>query len=121
MSAAVPSPLVVVDAPFFLYRAFYSLPSSIKGKGGKPANAVLGSTNAILAVAEERQPRAIVACFGPDAARYRLELFDGYHSQRPEMPRELAAQWDRAPELYRGLGWEVTIADDVEADDLLGS
>ena len=36
MPAAEPAPLVVVDAPFFLYRGFYSLPSSIKGKGGKP-------------------------------------------------------------------------------------
>jgi 5'-3' exonuclease len=121
MPAADPPPLVVVDAPFFLYRGFFSLPSSIKGKGGKPVNALLGSVNAILAVAEEHEPRAIVACFGPDAADYRLELFEGYHAHRPEMPKELAAQWDRAPDLYRGLGWEVTVADDVEADDLLGS
>jgi 5'-3' exonuclease len=121
MSSTAPDPLLVVDAPFFLYRAFHALPSSIKGKGGKPVNALLGSVNSILALAEERGPRAVVACFGPDAAHYRLELFEGYHAHRPPVPDKLAPQWDEAPALYRGLGWEVTIADEVEADDLLGS
>jgi 5'-3' exonuclease len=115
------APLLLVDAPFFLYRAFYALPSSIKGADGRPAGALLGSTNAILAVAEEREPRAVVACFGPDAAAYRLELFDGYHADRPPVPDDLAPQWEKAGPLYRALGWEVTEADDVEADDLLGS
>jgi DNA polymerase-1 len=119
--AQAAEPLLLVDAPFFLYRAFHALPASIRGKGGKPVNALLGSVNALLAVVEEHEPRALVACFGPDAAHYRLELFDGYHAHRPEMPGELAAQWEVAPGLYRALGWEVTIADDVEADDLLGS
>jgi 5'-3' exonuclease len=121
MAATDPHPLLVVDAPFFLYRAFHALPSNIKGRDGRPVNAVLGSVNAILAVAEERAPRAVVACFGPDAAHYRLELFEGYHAHRPPVPDQLASQWDEAPALYRGLGWEVAIADDVEADDLLGS
>jgi len=86
-----------------------------------PVNALLGSTNAILAAAEEHEPRAVVACFGPDAAAYRLELFDGYHAHRPPMPDDLATQWMRAAPLYRGLGWEVAESEEVEADDLLGS
>ena len=115
------APLLLVDAPFFLYRAFHSLPSSIKGKDGKPANALLGSANAILAAAEEHGPRAVVTCFGPDAAEYRVELFEGYHAHRPPVPRPLAAQWEQTPILYEGLGWEVAISRDMEADDLLGS
>jgi 5'-3' exonuclease len=114
-------PLLLVDAPFFLYRAFHSLPKSIKGKDGKPANAVLGSTNAILAAAEEHRARAVVTCFGPDAATYRVELFEGYHAHRPPVPDELAPQWRQVPILYRGLGWQVAESDEFEADDLLGS
>ena len=41
--------------------------------------------------------RAVVACFGPDAAPYRVELYAGYHAQRPPMPPELAHQWEKAP------------------------
>jgi 5'-3' exonuclease len=115
------APILLVDAPFFLYRAFHSLPGSIKGKDGKPVNALLGSTNAILAAADEHDVRAVVACFGPDAARYRVELFDGYHAHRPPVPDQLAPQWAQAGPLYRALGWEVAESDEVEADDLLGS
>jgi len=113
--------LLLVDAPFFLYRAFYALPSSIKGRDGMPVNAVLGSANAILSVVDEHEPRAVVACFGPDAAKYRLELYDGYHAHRPPVPDELDVQWEEARTLYRGLGWEVAVSEEVEADDLLGS
>jgi 5'-3' exonuclease len=119
--ADIHPPLLLVDAPFFLYRAFHALPKSIEGTGGMPVNALLGSVNAILSAAEEHSARAVVACFGPDAAPYRVELFDGYHAHRPPMPRELASQWEHAPPLYEALGWQVAGREDLEADDLLAS
>jgi 5'-3' exonuclease len=116
-----PRPLLLVDAPYLLYRAFYALPKSIKGADGKPVNALLGSVNAILAAADEHDARAVVNCFGPDAAAYRVELYEPYHAHRPPMPPELAHQWELAPDFYRALGWQVAVSDDLEADDLLGS
>ncbi len=115
------APLLVVDTPYLLYRGFFALPDSITGKGGKPVNALLGSVNTILAVAEEHDARAVVACFGPDAAPYRVERYAGYHAHRPPMPDDLRRQWDLAPDLLRALGWHVSEADDLEADDLLGA
>jgi DNA polymerase-1 len=112
---------LLVDAPYFLYRAFHALPASIEDSQGRPANALLGSANAILAAAEEHQPRAVVACFGPDAAAYRVELFDGYHAERPPVPDGLAIQWEQTAPFYEALGWKVASSDEVEADDLLGS
>jgi DNA polymerase-1 len=117
----MPDPLLLVDAPYLLYRAFYGLPDSIKGSDGRPVNALLGSVNSILAVAEEEGARAVVCCFGPDAAAYRIELYEGYHAHRPPMPADLARQWERAPGLYRALGWIVAEHDHLEADDLLGA
>ena len=114
-------PLLAVDAPYLLYRAFYGLPDSIKGSDGRPVNALLGSVNSILAVAEEEGARAVVCCFGPDAAAYRVELYEAYHAHRPPMPADLAHQWEQAPGLYRALGWIVLEHDNLEADDLLGA
>ena len=114
-------PLLLVDAPYLLYRAFFALPDSIKGADGRPVNALLGSTNSILAVAEEQDARAVVTCFGPDAAPYRVELYPGYHAHRPPMPPDLAHQWQLAPRFYEALGWQVIAHDSLEADDLLGS
>src|SRR5204863_887854 len=86
MLPEMPGPLLAVDAPSMLFRAFYALPDSITGPGGTPVNALLGTANLVLREVELHDPRAVVLCFGPDAADYRVELFDGYHAERPEVP-----------------------------------
>jgi len=117
----VAGPLLAVDAPSMLFRAFYALPDSIKGKDGAPVNALLGTANLILRELELHDPRAVVLCFGPDAADYRVELFDGYHAERPEVPDTLAPQFADARPFFEAFGWIVADSDSYEADDLLGS
>jgi 5'-3' exonuclease len=114
-------PLLVVDAPSMLFRAFYALPDTIKGSDGQPVNALLGTANLILREVEEHEPRAVVLCFGPDAADYRVELFDGYHAERPDLPDGLAPQFLDARPFFEAFGWIVADSDSFEADDLLGS
>ena len=116
------APLLIFDAPSLLYRAFYALPDTITEPAEKrPVNALLGSTNLVLYEWEAHAPRAVVACFGPDAAPYRTELYPPYHAARPEMPEGLVWQWAQARGFYEALGWTVAHDDAVEADDLLGS
>jgi len=117
----VPVPLLVVDAPFLLYRSFFALPDSIRGVDDHPVNALLGATNAMLRIVADREPRAIVMCFGAEAAAYRTELYPDYHAARPPVPDALAWQFDHAPELFGGFGWSSASDDALEADDLLGS
>jgi 5'-3' exonuclease len=119
--APMPGPLLVVDAPFVLYRSFFALPDSIHGPEGRPVNALLGSVNLLLRIAADRGPRAIVLCFGAEAAAYRTELFPAYHADRPPVPDALAWQFERAPELFAAFGWSVESSPDLEADDLLGA
>ena len=111
----------MVDAPSMLFRAFYALPDPIKGADGQPVNALLGTANLVLREVEEHEPRAVVLCFGPDAADYRVELFDGYHAQRPEVPDTLAPQFADSKDFFEAFGWTVAVSDNLEADDLLGS
>jgi 5'-3' exonuclease len=115
------APLLIADVPWLLYRAFFSLPKSIKGAGGKPVNALLGTVNALLAASEAQPPRAVVACFGAEEARYRVEAYPPYHAHRDAMPAELREQWGRAPELLASFGWTIADADELEADDAMGS
>lgn len=114
-------PLLAVDGPSMLFRAFYALPRSITGTGRAPVNALLGAANMILREVERHSPRAVVLCFGPDAAAYRVELFSGYHAEREEVPDELAPQFEDAGAFFGGFGWGVASHDSLEADDLLGS
>ncbi len=115
------APLLVVDAPFLLYRSFFALPESITGAEGKPIGALLGGANLLLRAAVEREPRAIVLCFGAEAAAYRVHLYPGYHAARPPVPQALQWQFDKAEEFFAGFGWHCRDAEDLEADDLLGS
>jgi 5'-3' exonuclease len=117
----VQAPLLIADVPWLLYRAFFALPKSIKGSDGKPVNALLGTVNALLSAIEARPPRAVVACFGAEQARYRVEAYPPYHAHRDPMPEELGEQWTRAPALLASFGWTIADARELEADDAMGS
>jgi len=114
-------PLLVVDAPSLLYRAFYGLPKSITGADGKPVNALLGFANQVLWAIERHAPRAVVLCSGAEAAGYRVQALANYHADRPPVPDELAPQWADAPTFFGAFGWAWEDAGDLEADDLLGA
>jgi DNA polymerase-1 len=115
------APLLAVDTPSMLFRAFYALPDSIVGPDGNPVNALLGAANLIVREVEARRPRAVVLCFGPDAASYRTELYPAYHADRVELPEGLAPQWADARDFFEAFGWTVAVSDSLEADDLLGT
>jgi 5'-3' exonuclease len=75
----------------------------------------------ILLEIERHAPRAVVLCFGPDAAAYRVEAFPAYHADRPPVPDELAPQFADCVEFFGAFGWIVAVSGDLEADDLLAS
>jgi DNA polymerase-1 len=104
-----------------LFRAFYALPKTITGPEGTPVNALLGAANLILREVEVHEPRAVVLCFGPDAASYRTELYPAYHADRDVVPDELAPQWADSRDFFESFGWSVVASDSLEADDLLGT
>ncbi len=114
-------PLLAVDAPFLLYRSFFALPQSITGVDGRPVGALLGAGNLLLRAAADLRPRAVVLCFGAEAARYRVELYPTYHAARPPVPPALQWQFEQAPGFFAGFGWQSITSDGLEADDLLGS
>jgi 5'-3' exonuclease len=117
----VAAPLLAVDAPSLLYRAFFALPKSITDAEDRPVNALLGTANLLLQAVEQHDPRAVVLCFGSEAAAYRTAAYPPYHADRPPMPDELVHQWSDAPGFFGAFGWASLDAGDLEADDLLGS
>ena len=115
------APLLAVDGPSLMYRTFHALPRTITAPDGTPTNALLGTANLVLQAVERHAPRAVVLCFGAEAAHYRVALYDGYHADRPEMPPELVPQWNDAAAFFGAFSWTVLTETELEADDLLGS
>ncbi|MFL5839083.1 MAG: 5'-3' exonuclease H3TH domain-containing protein [Thermoleophilaceae bacterium] len=116
-----PAPLLIVDGDSIVFRAFFALPASIKGADGRPVNALLGAANLILRVVEDHAPRAVVVCFGQEAAHYRKEAYEPYHAARPEVDEGLAHQYTLLADWLESFGWTVAKSDTLEADDLLAS
>ncbi|MEA2466376.1 MAG: hypothetical protein QOJ57_502 [Thermoleophilaceae bacterium] len=117
----MPQPLLAVDAPSALFRAFYALPDTITDTDGRPVNALLGALNIIFRVVADYHPRAVVLTFGPDAAVYRTELYPPYHAQRPEVPPDLDRQFAESKDFFEAFGWTIARSEDHEADDVLHS
>ncbi len=110
-----------MDAPSLLFRAFFALPKTITDADDRPVNGLLGMANLVLQAVERYAPRAVVLCWGAEAATYRVEIFPAYHADRPPLPDELAGQFADAPGFFGGFGWASLSHDTLEADDLLGS
>jgi 5'-3' exonuclease len=117
----VPAPLLAIDGPSLIYRAFFALPDSITDDDGRPVNALLGTANLILQAVEQHEPRAVVLCWGAEAAVYRVELLAAYHADRPPVPDGLGDQMEWAGAFFGAFGWHSLAHDTLEADDLLGS
>ena len=117
----MPAPLLAVDGPSLIYRAFFALPDSITDDAGRPVNALLGMANLLVQVVEQHEPRAVVLCWGAEAATYRVELWPEYHADRPPVPPALAEQFEWAGAFFGALRWHSLVHDTLEADDLLGS
>jgi DNA polymerase-1 len=116
-----PRPLLAVDRPNLLFRAFFALPRTITGPDDRPVNALLGTANLILQAVERYDPRAILLCDGAEAAVYRKELLPRYHADRPPLDPDLGRQFDDSEAFFDAFGWRTVLHDTLEADDLLGS
>src|ERR1700749_4070350 len=118
----MPGPLLLVGPPSMLFPPFSALPKTITGPDGRPVNALLGTANLVLREVELHEPRAVVLCFGPDAAAYRTELYPPYHAERDAaMPDELPDQFTAGGPFFEAFGWTVATTPDLEADDPPGT
>jgi len=112
----------LVDASPYIFRAYHSLPSSIKDPTGQPANAVYGFAGFLLRLVEMESPTHLAVCFdGSLTSSFRNEMYPAYKAQRELPPAELEAQLGDCRSLAEALGMRTYIHSRFEADDLLGS
>ena len=120
---ADPAPTAyLVDASPYVFRAYFSLPSSITTPAGEPANAVYGFTSFLLKLLADEDPSHLAVAFDESlTTSFRNDLFPAYKAQREPPPAELEAQLAACREVAEALG-AATFADAVyEADDLIAT
>jgi DNA polymerase-1 len=114
--------LHLVDASPYLFRAFYSLPSSLKSPDGRPTNALHGFLSFLVKLAAEEKPTHLAVTFDRNLnGSFRNRLYPAYKAQRETPPAELVGQIDVCLEGARALGAASFIDEQYEADDLIAS
>ena len=116
------TPLYLVDASIYVFRAWHSLPPDMTDSTGWPVHAVHGFSRFLLELLERERPRHIAIAF--DEARdscFRHRLYPADKANREPAPEELRRQFAHCKALCAALGLPVLAHHDYEADDLIGS
>lgn len=114
--------LYLIDASVYIFRAFFSLPSSMRDAHGQQINAVYGFGKFLSDVLRAEQPSHVVAAFdGSLTTSFRNEIYPEYKANRELPPPELEAQLQQCQAITTLFGVQSVISDYYEADDLIGA
>ena len=113
---------LVLDTSSLLYRAFFSIPATVRSPQGVPINAVHGYLDMTAHLVASRRPDAVVHAGDDDwRPQPRVRAYAGYKSHRPEEPDEIARQFDVLAEVLEAAGMAQAEARGWEAEDAIGS
>jgi len=116
------SGLYLVDAMALAYRSFFALMTArLRGPSGEPLSAVYGFAQALLRVADTRQPSHFAVVRDLKGPTFRHDLYDAYKAQRQPMPDDLVAQLPLLEELVAACGLPLLSKERYEADDLMAT
>jgi 5'-3' exonuclease len=112
----------LVDASFFVFRAYHSMPPQMADADGRPVNAVYGFARFLQDLLERARPERIAIAFDESlASSFRNRLYPAYKANRELPPAELKDQFERCRDLCRRLGVAEFGSAEYEADDIIGT
>ncbi len=112
--------LLLIDANSLIHRSFHALPPLTSPKGA-PVGALYGLAGALLKILKEQKPDYVAAAFDRPEPTFRKEMFKEYKAHRPETPKELAEQLEKARALFDRFGIKAFDEKGFEADDIIGT
>jgi len=115
-------PVHLVDASYFVFRAYYSVGIEMTDVNDQPVNALYGFGRFLGDLLEEAKPEHIAVAFDESlSSSFRNEIFPAYKANREPAPPELKRQFALCRELCRLLGIAEFSSPTHEADDIIGT
>jgi DNA polymerase I len=112
----------LIDASYFVFRAYYSVGLEMTDGDGQPVNALYGFGRFLGDLLEEAKPAHIGVAFDESlSSSFRNEIFPAYKANREPAPPELKRQFALCRELCRLLGVAEFSSPTHEADDIIGT
>jgi DNA polymerase-1 len=112
----------LIDASPYIFRAYFSLPDSLRDPEGRPVQAVYGFASFLLKLIADERPSHLGVTFDRSLnTSFRNDLYPAYKAQRPLPPPELEAQLAACEEMAAALGAATFVDLVYEADDLIAT
>jgi len=111
--------LYILDGSWFLFRAYYSLPT-IVDKYGNNSSAIFWFFRMILKLLQHKPDNFIIA-FDPGWKTKRSEKFKEYKANRPQIDDSFKKQIPIIIDICKKVWFDVEIIENYEADDVIAS
>ncbi len=114
--------LHLVDASYFIFRAYYSVEPGMAGADGRSVNALYGFARFLGDLLERARPGLVAVAFDESLdSSFRNEIYPAYKANREPAPPDLEHQFALCRELCRLLGVAEYASGAYEADDIIGA
>ena len=125
MNAAARSGVVYhVDASYFVFRAYHSMPSDMVDGDGNATHALYGFARFLSDLLEQVRPERIGVAFDSGThheTSFRNGIYPAYKANREAPPADLARQFALCREFCRHMGLAEFASAEYEADDIIGT
>jgi DNA polymerase I len=113
-----------IDASYFVFRAYYSMPPDMVDRDGNATHALYGFARFISDLVERVRPERMGVAFDQSLrgeTSYRSGIYPGYKANREAPPADLERQLSLCREFCRHLGLAEFASAEYEADDIIGT
>ncbi len=113
-----------IDASFFVFRAYYSMPPDMVDRDGNATHALYGFARFIADFIEQVRPERIGVAFDESLRgghSFRGGIYPAYKANRELPPADLARQAALCREFCRYMGLAEFASARYEADDIIGT
>jgi DNA polymerase I len=112
----------LIDASFYVFRAWHSMPPDLTDREGNPTHALYGFARFLGDLLERKRPQYVAVAFDESQGNsFRHRLYPAYKANREPAPVELRRQFALCREFCRHLGIAEFASVEYEADDLIGT
>jgi 5'-3' exonuclease len=113
-----------IDASYFVFRAYHSMPPDMVDGDGNSTHALYGFARFLSDLLESVRPERIGAAFDlslRSEISFRSRIFPAYKANRESPPADLARQFALCREFCRHMGVAEFASAEYEADDIIGT
>ena len=112
----------LIDSSIYIFRAWYTLPDTLRNNHDEPVNAVYGFIDFIGNFLQETNATHVSFAFDQSlTSSFRNTIYPPYKANRDPAPEELKRQFTYCRRFVEAAGFTLLSSDRYEADDLIGT